>query len=58
MADNTNRRGPEDPKTISLSQAWEVAYWTRELGVTEQQLRAAIVAVGNSTAAVRRYLGR
>ncbi len=53
MVDNLQRRQPEDKHFISLSESWEVAYWTKALGVTEAQLRAAVKAVGNSTAKVK-----
>ncbi|MBC9925380.1 DUF3606 domain-containing protein [Klebsiella quasipneumoniae] len=56
MADNLQRRQPEDKRFISLSESWEVAYWTQALGVTESQLRAAVRAVGNGTAKVRAHL--
>lgn len=36
--------------------AHEVRYWTKELGVTEAQLRAAVREVGTSVAKVRAYL--
>lgn len=58
MADNLNRRQPEDKNFISLSEFWEVAYWTQALDVTEAQLKAAVKAVGNGTAKVKAYLGK
>lgn len=58
MVDNLQRRQPEDKHFISLSESWEVAYWTKTLGVTEAQLRAAVKAVGNSTAKVKAHLGK
>jgi hypothetical protein len=58
MSDNLNLRGPQDRSKISLTEAWEVRYWTGALGVTEAQLRAAVAAVGNGAAAVRRHLGK
>lgn len=30
MADNLQRRQPEDKRFISLSESWEVAYWTQK----------------------------
>jgi Protein of unknown function (DUF3606) len=36
----------------------EVAYWTKELGCSEAQLRAAVKAVGPMVASVRNYLNR
>ena len=56
MPDNTERRGPEDPKRINLNQSWEIQYWTRELNVAEAELRRAVDAVGDSVGAVKQYL--
>jgi uncharacterized protein DUF3606 len=57
MPDDLKRRTPEDPDRINLNQKWEIDYWTRELGVSEEKLRQAVAIVGNSAAAVRAYLG-
>jgi hypothetical protein len=58
MADDLSKKGPQDASRISLSERWEVDYWTRALGVTKEQLEEAVKAVGNSAAAVRRRLGK
>ncbi|EKN4790584.1 MULTISPECIES: DUF3606 domain-containing protein [Yersinia] len=58
MADNLNIRQPQDKNFISLSEDWEVKYWTKALGVTEQQLRAAVKAVGSGTKKVKDHLGK
>lgn len=50
-------RGPHDPHKIDLNHDWELDYWTRELGVTEVELRLAIESVGsNETEKVRKHL--
>jgi hypothetical protein len=46
-----------DRKLIALSQPHEVRDWCKSLGCTEDQLRAAVAAVGNSAAKVRAHLG-
>lgn len=56
MADDLTRRVPEDPTKINVSQSWEVQYWTKKLGVTEQQLKTAVKAVGPLVKDVKRYL--
>lgn len=56
MPDNTKITGPQDPNTINLGQKHEIAYWTQALGVSEAMLRAAVAAVGNKVADVRRRL--
>jgi hypothetical protein len=58
MPDNKQLTGSPDNRRINIHEAYEVAYWCKELRVTEAQLRAAVVAVGDSAAAVRRYLGK
>jgi hypothetical protein len=58
MSDDLDKRRPQDASKISLTEAWEVRYWCKALGVTEAELRAAVKAVGNGTAAVKRHLGK
>jgi hypothetical protein len=58
MTDNLHIRRPQDPTKINVHEAWEVKYWAQSLGVTEQQLKEAVKAVGVSTSAVKRYLGK
>jgi len=41
---------------IALKQEYEIRDWTKSLGCTEEQMRAAVNAVGNSADAVRKYL--
>ena len=41
-----------------MNEAWEVDFWTRELGVSKDELQTVANKVGNSTAAVRRELGQ
>lgn len=41
-----------------MSEAYEVAYWTKELGVSKEKLQEAVDKVGNSAAKVREYLGK
>lgn len=55
MADDPKKTGL-DRKLISLKEPHEVRSWTESLGVTEQQLKAAVAAVGNSAEKVREYL--
>ncbi len=56
MSDDTSDRGAADRSRVSLSQPWEVRYWTEALGVSEQQLRDVVGRVGNSADAVRAAL--
>lgn len=48
--------GAADRSRISLGEDYEVRDWTKALGVSEEELRAAVDAVGNSADKVREYL--
>lgn len=56
MADDLNNRGPQDRARIAVGESHELRYWTLALGVTEDQLKEAVRAVGNGADAVRTYL--
>ena len=58
MSDNLQNRGPRDRSRISLGEKWEVQYWTKELGVSPEELERAVKAAGNSVNAVRQHLGK
>ena len=58
MADDLNRRKPEDPKKININQPWEVSYWTSKFGISESKLRRAVKAVGPMAADVKAWLDR
>ena len=58
MADGKQSVGSPDRDRISLSEDYEVRSWTESLGVSEQDLREAVDAVGNSADAVRTYLNQ
>jgi len=58
MVDDKNQVGAADRSRVSLSEDYEVRDWTASLGVSEQELREAVDAVGNSADAVRAYLKR
>jgi Protein of unknown function (DUF3606) len=54
MADDTKFKGEQDRSRISLSELYEIRYWTKKFGVTAAELRNAIKKVGNSTEAVEK----
>ena len=58
MVDDKTKRRPQDSSLISLSEDWEVDYWTERFGVSRDRLRAAVQEVGNSTDAVGKYLAK
>jgi hypothetical protein len=41
-----------------MGEEHEVAYWTKALGVSREELQRAVDKVGNSTTAVRKELGK
>jgi hypothetical protein len=53
MADDKSDRRAPDRSRINLSEEYEVRYWTKALGVDEQQLRALVELHGNSADKVR-----
>ena len=57
MADDDKKDvGAPDRDRISLGEDYEVRDWTKMLGVSEEELREAVDAVGNSADKVREYL--
>ena len=58
MADNTDDRGPRDRTRINVNQPHELQYWSRKLGVTEQELRSAVEKAGPMADDVQRHLGK
>ena len=46
MSDDTKNRGPQDRARIDVNQDHELRYWTKELGVDEETLKAAVSKVG------------
>lgn len=58
MSDNKTNRGPADGKRINVNEDYEVRYWTKELGISEEQLRAAVQRVGVMADDVRAELRR
>lgn len=55
MSDDKSKTG-NDRKLISLNEEYEVRDWTKSLNTTEEKLREAVKAVGNSADKVREYL--
>ncbi len=56
MSDDRSKRGSVDRSRISLDEDYEVRDWTETLGVTRDELIAAVHAVGNSADKVEAYL--
>lgn len=58
MADDKTKKGPRDSSRINLNEAYEVRYWTQELGVSEAMLRQLVERHGPVAAKIRRQLGK
>ena len=56
--DDKTQQGAADRSRINLNEDHEIAYWTRNLEVPEDELRNAVQQVGMSVEAVKKYLGR
>lgn len=54
--DDLKKRGSQDRSKINMHEDYEVKYWTKELGVSKEQLQKAVDKVGNGAAAVRKEL--
>lgn len=54
--DNKSKTGTPDRNTINLNEDYEVSYWTKELGVSKDELAEAVKKAGKSAQAVRDYL--
>lgn len=56
MSDDKTKTGGQDRTRISLSEDYEVRDWAKKLGVTVDELKAAVKAVGNDAKAVEAHL--
>jgi hypothetical protein len=56
MSDDLKERAPHDASRISLSEEWEVRYWTKSLGVGREELERLVRQRGNSADAMKKTL--
>jgi hypothetical protein len=56
MSDNLQDRGQQDRNRINLHEKHEIQYWTKALGVSQEELEQAVKKAGNSADAVRQHL--
>lgn len=56
MSDDKAKLGPADAKRINVNEDYEVAYWTRVFGVSEEKLRETVERVGVMAADVQAEL--
>jgi hypothetical protein len=58
MADDLKNRGPQDRSRVNVNEEWELAYWSKEFGVSPAQLQAAVEKVGPSSQRLAEYFGK
>lgn len=58
MADDKNKTGSPDRDLINVNEEYELRYWAAKFGVSNEELKAAVKAVGTSADAVRRHLNK
>ena len=54
--DNKKNIGSPDRDRINVHEEYELQEWSKSLGVTKEQLKEAVKAVGTSAEKVREYL--
>lgn len=54
--DDLKNRGPQDRSRINTREEWEVRYWTKELGVSADELKRLVLLNGNSVEKVRQAI--
>jgi hypothetical protein len=57
MADDLSNRCQADRLRINLNEKHELDYWTKELGVSAERLRALVHVRGAMAADIRKALG-
>ena len=58
MSDDLTKRGGRDRSRINLSEDYEVRYWTKTLGISEDRLRQLVSEHGNSADKIREALNK
>lgn len=58
MADDRKQSSGQDRSLINSSEDYELRDWSKKFGVSVEQLKAAIAAVGNKAADVEAHLSK
>jgi hypothetical protein len=58
VADDKTKRGPADRLRINVNEDYEVQHWTKELGVSEERLRALVAKHGVMASDIREALDK
>jgi len=54
--DDKTKRGGQDRTRIDTDQDYELQDWAQKFGVSKEQLKAAVAAVGDKAADVEKHL--
>ncbi|HKZ11454.1 MAG TPA: DUF3606 domain-containing protein [Rhodanobacteraceae bacterium] len=58
MADDKSKQGPQDRSRINVNERYELDYWSKKFGVSEDELKRAVGKVGVMADDVERELKR
>ena len=58
MSDDKTKANGQDRKRIDVSQAYELRDWSKKFGVSPDELKAAVRAVGDRADDVEKFLKR
>ena len=56
MSDDTSKSQGQDRERINVNQEYELRDWSKSLGVSTDELKKAVAAVGDRAEKVREYL--
>jgi Protein of unknown function (DUF3606) len=56
MSDDKTKAGGSDRTRINVHESYELRDWSKKLGVTPEELKAAVSSVGTSAKDVEAYL--
>jgi hypothetical protein len=56
MPDDRSKRGGQDRKRINVNEHYELRDWSKKFGVSQDELKAAVKAVGDNASAVEKHL--
>ena len=57
MHPDLNAQSQHGEISVQVNESWALRHWTRELGVTEQELRETVEIVGSKLSDVKELLG-
>jgi uncharacterized protein DUF3606 len=56
MPDDKSKPGGQDRKRINVNEDYELGDWAQKFGVSKDELKIAVKAVGDQASAVAKYL--